>query len=92
MFAEERQQIILKKVIENKSITVKELATLLDVSMPTVRSDIDIICANYPDIERTHGGIVLSNKFIHQTPYEERKALNLKEKQKIGRASCRERV
>ena len=84
MFAEERQQIILKTVIENKSITVKELAALLDVSMPTIRSDIDIICANFPDIERTHGGIVLSNKFIHQTPYEERKALNLKEKQSIA--------
>lgn len=85
MFAEERQQIILKKVFADKAVTVKELSRLFGVSMPTIRSDLDAICALNPHIDRAHGGIVLSNSDVSKlTSYEERKAQNLEEKKQIA--------
>lgn len=85
MFAEERQQIIIKKVLTDKAVTVKELSHLFKVSMPTIRSDLDLICNSNPHIERTHGGIVLANSDVSKlTSYEERKAQNLEEKRQIG--------
>ncbi len=55
MFAEERRAKILEFLRRHKSMTVSELAKILNVSEPTIRRDLAFL-ESKRQIIRTHGG------------------------------------
>src|SRR5690625_2519132 len=86
MFAEKRRQIILELLKEKESISVNDLAKSLNVSLPTVRSDLDFL-HNESKLERTHGGAVLikSNpKVPQEQSYDIREKINIEKKKEIA--------
>lgn len=58
MYSLERQKEILALLTERKSISVKELSSLLYISEPTVRRDLTQL-EEQGKVQRTHGGAVL---------------------------------
>ncbi|WP_147255855.1 LacI family DNA-binding transcriptional regulator [Streptomyces sp. PT12] len=56
MFADERQELILREVRERGSVRLSALAERLDVSMVTLRRDVDVL-AGRGLVKRVHGGI-----------------------------------
>lgn len=85
MFASERRKQIIKLLHENNAISVNEVAKKLNVSKPTIRSDFDYIVENHKNIERTHGGLVLLNDDFRYTKYDDRRAINILQKQAIAK-------
>ncbi|MBO7217736.1 MAG: DeoR/GlpR transcriptional regulator [Clostridia bacterium] len=58
MYSLERQKEILELLTERKSISVKEISSLLYISEPTVRRDLTLL-QEQGKVQRTHGGAVL---------------------------------
>lgn len=86
MFAEKRRRRILDILKEEESISVNELAHSLNVSLPTVRSDLNLL-QKENKLERTHGGAVLVNpspKTPHEQSYDTREKLNIHQKREIA--------
>ena len=67
MFNLERQEEILKYIMERKSISVKKLAELLFVSEPTVRRDLTAL-EKQGKVLRTHGGVVMRKVADNEIP------------------------
>lgn len=61
MLAEERHKFIVDLVREQGTVTKKELAKLLNVSVETIRRDLEVLTSNQL-VRKVHGGVV-SNKF-----------------------------
>lgn len=83
MFASERRNKIMKFLHDQQRITVKELASKIDVSEATLRTDL-----NKMEMEgllaRTHGGAVLNDEVdIETTSFSAREKKNKKEKMQI---------
>ncbi len=89
MFAEERKELIKKKIYSEGTVYVKELAKEFRVSTPTIRHDLDEIVSIYKDLERTHGGAIYKKKKKENQEkfiiYKERATLNKSLKKEIGR-------
>ena len=60
MLSSTRQKYILEKLNSFKSVSVTVLSEELEVSKPTIRNDFDKLSAQNPNIERTHGGLILN--------------------------------
>ncbi|MCR1899422.1 DeoR/GlpR family DNA-binding transcription regulator [Irregularibacter muris] len=88
MFAEERKELIRKKIYSEGTVYVKELAKEFKVSSPTIRSDLDKIVETYKDLERTHGGAIYKKKKKETKEkfivYNERATLNKNLKKEIA--------
>lgn len=84
MFPLERRKRILKLLEAKNTISVNEAAFQLNVSKPTIRSDFDYIAKENPNVERTHGGVILLNEDKRYTKYEDRSTTNIIEKRKIA--------
>lgn len=86
MLSSTRQKYILEKLNSFKSVSVKVLSEELEVSKPTIRNDFDKLCSQNPNIERTHGGLILnqdnSDTPIHE--YDKRSISNKAQKKKIA--------
>jgi len=79
MLPEERYQKIIN-IIKNKgAVRVDELAKELDVSLMTVRRDLEKL-KNEGILERCHGGAILKK----EVSYKEKKTLQIEEKMKIA--------
>ncbi|MEK5077997.1 DeoR/GlpR family DNA-binding transcription regulator [Solibacillus sp. FSL W7-1436] len=85
-FGYERQQIILEKLDEQNSITIKELTALLNVSEATLRSDLRKL-EEKKLLMRTHGGAMAVDHNIPDTSFSARQSKNKSEKVKIARAA-----
>jgi DeoR family fructose operon transcriptional repressor len=85
MLSEERKAIILKKVNEEKSVTVKELKESLNVSESTIRRAITDL-SNEGLLVRVYGGAMsLEMEGLTEEPsVEDKEIINVEEKQKIG--------
>jgi len=79
-----RREELLKLVSERGTISVGALAELLDVSMQTVRRDIDALCEE-GGLRRQHGRVGLRGKPLN-TPFDERAGTNPAAKTAIGEA------
>lgn len=83
MYPQQRWNIIDKKLQENNSISVNELAKELDVSVSTIRRDLlEMERKNY--LIRTHGGAVSKTKRSFEPSFTEKELTNLNEKKLIG--------
>ncbi|RDW20799.1 DeoR/GlpR family DNA-binding transcription regulator [Oceanobacillus chungangensis] len=82
MFAEERRNLILKLLQEEKRLTVKELAKSLSVSEATLRTDLNLM-EEEGLLTRTHGGAVLNNNDNRQNLFSERALKNVENKKSI---------
>ena len=82
MFIEERQREIIREIKSNRRVFITELSKKFSVSLPTVRRDLDEL-AGKNLVKRTHGGAILIDT-TPEIPFEEREAINIEEKKKIG--------
>lgn len=79
MLAEERSSKIISIIKDKGTVRVDELARKLDVSLMTIRRDLEKL-KNEGIIERCHGGAILKTEIS----YEEKRSLHVDEKQKIA--------
>lgn len=82
-----RGEKILALVNERGAISVGALAELLDVSMQTIRRDVDELCDG-ENLRRLHGRVELAEKSLN-TPFDLRTGTNLAAKEAIGAAAAR---
>lgn len=81
-----RRDAITTLVLERGAVTVGSLAERFDVSMQTIRRDVDALCEG-DMLHRMHGRIELSQEFLN-TPFDQRAATNPSGKLAIGRAAA----
>jgi DeoR family fructose operon transcriptional repressor len=86
MLAAERMTKIIEIVDSKGIVTVKELSSLVNASMMTIRRDLARLQQRNM-IQRTHGGVI-SMKYRRDTPYINRSRLGIDEKTEIGRTAA----
>lgn len=83
MSKEERHAAILERLMMFESVQVSDLATLLNVSLVTIRKDLtELEKAN--KLYRSHGKAILINPYINNRNVSEKEKLNTSEKRSIG--------
>jgi DeoR family transcriptional regulator, fructose operon transcriptional repressor len=83
-----RRAELVRLVRSRGQVTVTELAALFDVSMDTIRRDLDLL-AERGLLTRTHGGAVpLDALAMRDTPFAERLNAHKVAKSRIGRAAA----
>ncbi len=82
-----RRASITALVGERGAVSVGALAELLDVSMQTIRRDIDALCEE-EGLRRQHGRVELNRKRLN-TPFDQRADTNTDGKNAIGEAAAR---
>ncbi|MFK7874950.1 MAG: DeoR/GlpR family DNA-binding transcription regulator [Paracoccaceae bacterium] len=82
-----RREAISALVLEQGAVTVGSLAERYDVSMQTIRRDVDKLCEG-DMLHRVHGRIELSQEFMN-TPFDQRTNTNLLGKRAIGEATAK---
>lgn len=82
-----RKQNILALVSERGTMSVGALADMLDVSMQTIRRDIDALCEE-EGLRRHHGRVELDGRKLN-TPFDQRTDTNMAGKSAIGEAATR---
>ncbi|HET8728684.1 MAG TPA: DeoR/GlpR family DNA-binding transcription regulator, partial [Alphaproteobacteria bacterium] len=88
-FPHERQQQIYDLVVERKMLSTGELATLLNISLPTVRRDLSVL-QQAGLVARTHGGVVAQRmgEAMAEPLFLEKLRLQQNLKQRIGAAAA----
>lgn len=81
-----RRAAISELVLERGAVAVGSLAERFDVSMQTIRRDVDALCEGEM-LHRRHGRIELSREFLN-TPFDQRTETNNPGKQMIGEAAA----
>ncbi|MFK7762538.1 MAG: DeoR/GlpR family DNA-binding transcription regulator [Roseobacter sp.] len=81
-----RREAITALVLEQGAVTVGSLAERFDVSMQTIRRDVDALCEG-DMLHRVHGRIELSAEFLN-TPFDQRAGTNLVGKRAIGETTA----
>ena len=81
-----RRDEIISIVLEHGAVSVGTLANKLDVSMQTIRRDIDKLCEG-DKLNRRHGRIELGAEYLN-TPFDQRADTNLASKRDIGEAAA----
>lgn len=79
MLAAERHLKIIELISKNGSVQVEELARILDVSLMTIRRDLEKLKQD-GRIDRCHGGAIIKR----EVPYTEKQTLEKEEKRKIA--------
>jgi DeoR family transcriptional regulator, fructose operon transcriptional repressor len=83
-----RRAELVRLVRSRGQVTVTELAAQFDVSLDTIRRDLDLL-AGRGLLTRTHGGAVpLDALAMHDTPFAERLNAHKAAKTRIGRAAA----
>ena len=75
MFAEERRELILKELFDNKKVNVIDLSKKFLVSQVIIRKDLKEL-ENSGLLERTHGGAIEKRKLAHYTSFDDRKIIS----------------
>lgn len=81
-----RREAITALVLERGAVTVGSLAERYDVSMQTIRRDVDALCEG-DMLHRRHGRIELSQDSLN-TPFDQRTETNHLGKRAIGEAAA----
>jgi DeoR/GlpR family transcriptional regulator of sugar metabolism len=84
---EERQQLILETVQDNRQVTVSELSERFDVSEVTIRRDLRELAAQGV-LRRAHGGAVAAPSAPPEPPVVQRMVQTEESKERIGRAAA----
>jgi DeoR/GlpR family transcriptional regulator of sugar metabolism len=92
LIQQERENLILELFRNQNVIRVEQLASELNVTQATIRTDLQRMTKKGL-VRRVHGGAVLERSFTsHEAPFILRKDSFLKEKQQIGRVAAEEIV
>lgn len=90
MLLEERQRHIMEKLLRYGKVTVSNLAQEFNISMETVRRDLDAL-ENMGKLKRTHGGAVIILYKEHSEPlFHLKMNANKDEKERIAKRACDE--
>jgi DeoR family glycerol-3-phosphate regulon repressor len=81
-----RREGISALVLEQGAVSVGSLADRFEVSMQTIRRDVDALCEG-DMLHRVHGRIELSEEFLN-TPFDQRAGTNLLGKRAIGEVAA----
>ena len=88
MLKKKRQEQILEVLLKEESITVAELAELLDVSQVTIRKDLTEL-EQASKLYRSHGKAVLINPYINNRSVNEKEKIAVEQKEAIGREAAK---
>jgi len=83
MMGEERRTQILQMVRSTGRVRVNELANHFDISAVTIRNDLNALHERGL-VYRSHGGAVLPDTILRESPVHERLKAHAEEKQRIG--------
>ena len=86
MFANERRNKILELLNRRSSVTVTELTGLFQVSLETIRRDLEYL-EQHGALKRVHGGALSIKRMQNYTGLSERLAEHQPEKRQIARAA-----
>ena len=84
-----RSPEIIKLANQQSIVRVEELAEYFNVSLQTIRKDLNKLCSD-GQLERVHGGAIIPSH-IENIEYEQRKKINLLGKQAIGQ-ECAKKI
>ena len=87
MFAQVRNQEIVKMVNQNGNVTVLELCEHFRVSPATIRNDLRKL-EETGAIERTHGGAISSQKAVYEPNTYQKQVQHVCEKEAIAKAAA----
>lgn len=87
MFEEERQIRIMNELTEHRSMSVADLARILNVSSSTIRRDLTSMEQNGL-IRRTHGGAMIVEEVAENLSYDRRSSRDSELKEKIAAAAA----
>ena len=87
LLAEQRRRLILERIRERGAVKTSELSKLFSVSEITIRKDLQEL-AERGEILRTHGGAVTRDSLVFEPSYQEKIALHVEEKRRIGKAAA----
>lgn len=87
MLAEERRNIILKKINEEGTVQITSLAEEFNVSIETVRRDF-LLMESEGQINRVHGGAVARTSMASRHKLSERNKENEKEKRTLAKVAA----
>lgn len=87
--ADQREAFIIDQLLKHGYVLVADLAKALTVSPSTIRNDLKVL-EERGLLRRTHGGAMNTQEFTYNLTrfYENRKILNISEKERIGRAAA----
>lgn len=80
----ERFRRILEELNKHNIVEVKQMSEDFQVSMETIRRDLEILEKEH-FLKRVHGGAIALKRNIHATNFKERKTIHIKEKQMIAK-------
>ena len=83
-----RSPEIIKLANQRSILRVEELAKYFNVSVQTIRKDLNKLCSD-GQLERVHGGAIIPSQ-IENIEYEQRKNINFSGKKAIGRECAKE--
>ncbi len=86
MLTNSRQSKILEIAKRDGEVIISKVAKELDVSLETIRRDINCLCKNN-QLEKVHGGAVPLKITDYEDKYQKRKATNSVVKGKLGEAA-----
>lgn len=88
MILEERHQRIVSHISKSSFVSLGTLSKKFDVSMSTVRRDLDVL-EDVGLVRRTHGGAVyIGERDSSLVSFNDRKIFNIKEKRAIGKCAA----
>lgn len=89
MFAEQRHQIIIQRLNQDKSIRASELTEQFGVSFETIRRDLEFL-ESEGYLRRVHGGAILEQPdYSREIPLTIRESIYLEEKTELAQIAVR---
>lgn len=88
MLARERHEKIMEILLDKRSVKVSALTELFDVSIETVRRDLDSL-EKEGLLTKVYGGAVLEHVIAQEKNLKARSAANIELKREIARIACR---
>ncbi|MBR5586581.1 MAG: DeoR/GlpR transcriptional regulator [Clostridia bacterium] len=88
MLTNARQKLIEKIALRDGEVIISRVAKELDVSIETIRRDINSMCEQNI-LEKVHGGAIPVKATLSEASYSQRKSSNSAIKNKIGKAAAK---